>query len=126
MVSNSWKAVVAFMAMSSAAAPVHSAEHRNKPAPIIEVVTLRLKDGVSPAHFAHLDQQVEQTYIRKRPGFLSRESAPGSNHNWLVIVHWRSTSDAKASMKSFATAPAAAEFMAMIVPNSMVMKRYGQ
>jgi hypothetical protein len=93
--------------------------------PVIELVTLKLKDGVSAAQFKSVDQDIQANYISKRPGFLSRESAPGANHTWLVIVHWRSVADADASMKSFSTAPASKQFMSMIVPGSMVMSLYG-
>lgn len=95
------------------------------PSPVIEIVTLKLKPGVTDTQFALLDKKVQTTYMEKRPGFLSRESAPGSNNDWVVIVHWKSIADADASMKSFSTAPATAEWMSMIVPNSMVMTRYG-
>ncbi|MGH7185978.1 MAG: antibiotic biosynthesis monooxygenase family protein, partial [Pseudomonadota bacterium] len=64
-------------------------------------------------------------HVSKQPGFLSRESAPGKDGEWLVIVHWRSIADADASMASFANARAAGVFMSMIDPSSMVMKRYG-
>ena len=93
--------------------------------PVIEVVTLKLKDGVTATQFLSIDQDIQTKYIAKRPGFISRESAPGPDHTWLVIVHWRSVADADASMKSFSTAPASAQFMSMIVPDSMVMTRYG-
>ena len=94
--------------------------------PVIEVVTLKLKPGVTAAQFAPLDDKVQSTYMVERSGFLSRESAPGSKNDWVVIVHWRSIADADASMKSFSTAPATAAWMAMIVPNSMVMTRYSR
>ena len=55
--------------------------------PVIEVVTLKLKDGVTAAQFEPVDRQIQLDYISKRAGFLSRESATGSNHDWLVIVH---------------------------------------
>ena len=96
------------------------------PSPVIEVVTLKLKPGVTAAQFAPLDDRVQSTYMVERPGFLSRESAPGSKNDWVVIVHWRSIADADASMKSFSTAPATAAWMSMIVPNSMVMTRYSR
>lgn len=95
-------------------------------APVIEVVTLKLNDGVTAAQFDAVDREVQTTYMVKQPGFLARESAPGSKHDWVVIVHWRSLADAEASMQSFSTAPAAARFMSMIVPDSMVMTRYGR
>jgi hypothetical protein len=95
-------------------------------APVIEVVTLKLKPGVTAVQFDPVDRDVQTQYMVKRPGFLSRESAPGSDNNWLVIVHWRSLADAEASVKSFPTAPAAAKFMSLMVPNSMVMTRYSR
>lgn len=96
------------------------------PSVIIEVVTLKLKEGVTAAQFQTVDQELQTDYIAKRPGFLSRESASGSDNRWLVIVHWRSIADAKASMKSFETAPETAKWMSMVVPNSMVMTRYSK
>jgi hypothetical protein len=96
----------------------------NQPSPVIEVVTLKLKSDVSAEQFGPVDREVQTTYMVARPGFLSRESAPGSDNTWVVIVHWRSVADADSSMKSFETAPAAAKFMSMIVANSMVMTRY--
>ena len=102
-----------------------SAAHAKEQSPIIDVVTLKLKPGVTAAQFAPVDREIKTNYIAKRSGFLSRESAPGGDNSWLVIVHWRSVADADASMKSFSTAPASAKFMSMIVPDSMVMTRYG-
>jgi hypothetical protein len=93
---------------------------------VVEVVTLTLKNGVSYADFAPIDKAVETQHVSKQPGFISRESAAGENGQWLVIVHWRSAKDADASMATFASAPAAQEFMAKIDPSSLAMKRYSQ
>jgi len=92
--------------------------------PVIEVVTLTLKSGVSHAEFAPVDQAVASEHVSRQPGFVSRESAAGANGEWLVIVHWRSVADADASMASFSSAPAARKFMSLIDPATMVMKRY--
>ena len=103
-----------------------SASQAKESAPVIEVVTLKLESDVTVAQFETVDQDIQSTYMEKRPGFLSRESAPGKDNTWLVVVHWRSVSDADASMKSFSTASGTAKWMSMIVPNSMVMTRYGR
>jgi hypothetical protein len=91
---------------------------------IIEVVTFKLKAGVSAAEFAPIDKAVEHEHVSKQPGFVSRESARGADGEWLVIVHWRSTKDADASMASFEKAPAAATFMSKIEASTMSMKRF--
>ncbi len=95
-------------------------------ADVVEVVTLKLKDGVSYTDFAPIDKAVETQHVSKQPGFISRESAAGENGEWLVIVHWRSAKDADASMASFASAQAAQDFMAKIDASSLKMKRYSQ
>jgi hypothetical protein len=94
--------------------------------PVIEVVTLKIKPGVTTEQFEAVDHKVGAEYVAKRPGFLSRESAPGANQTWLAIVHWRSLADAEASMKSFEAAPAAKKFKSLIVADSMVMARYSR
>ena len=92
---------------------------------IVEVATLKLADGVSREQFQKVDQEMEATYMEKRSGFLSRESAPGKDGTWVAIVHWRSLADADASMKSFSSAPGTAQWMSEIAPHSLVMNRYG-
>ena len=90
---------------------------------VIEIVTFRLKPGVSADQFAPIDKAVERDHVSRQPGFISRESAHAGNE-WLVIVHWRSAKDADASMSTFAKATAAASFMARIDESTMSMKRY--
>jgi hypothetical protein len=109
---------------------------RNEPAPpnttwaegspVIEIVTVKLKSDVTVTQMDAVDHEIGTNLIANRPGFLSRESAPGSDHSWLAIVRWRSTADADASMESFSSAPIAAKFMALIEPGSLVMKRYAR
>jgi hypothetical protein len=91
---------------------------------VVEVVTFKLKAGVSATEFAPIDKAVEREHVARQPGFVSRESAHGAGGEWLVIVHWRTVKDAEASMASFEKAPAAASFMAKIDAATMTMKRY--
>ena len=91
---------------------------------VIEVVRFQLAAQVSPTDFLVLDQAVERQHVAKQPGFLRRESAFAPGGEWLVIVHWASTADADASMNSFASAPAAAEFMKNLDANTMTMQRF--
>lgn len=94
-------------------------------AKVVEVVTFKLKPGVSAAEFRTVDKDVEKQHVSRQPGFVSRESVGGEDGEWLVIVHWRSGKDADASMASFEKAPAAANFMSKIDASTMSMKRYG-
>ena len=90
---------------------------------VVEVVTMKLKDGVSVEAFAPLDKAIEDEHVSKQPGFVSRETA-ARDGTWLVIVHWRSAEAAQASMDTFANAPASAKFMSMIDASTMTMTRY--
>ncbi len=91
---------------------------------VVEIVTLRLRDGASDAQFLAANRRVESEHVERQPGFVSRQTARGDNGEWLVVVHWASRAAAEASMASFAAAPATADFMAVIDASSMNMKRY--
>lgn len=91
---------------------------------VVEIVTFKLKPGVSAAEFAPIDKAVEREHVSRQPGFVARETAHGADNEWLVIVHWRSARDADASMATFEKAPAAARFMSKIETSTMSMKRY--
>jgi heme-degrading monooxygenase HmoA len=100
------------------------AEDRTTQTPVIEIVTFKLKQGVTYAEFQPLDQAVRVQHVANQPGFVSRESAAGEQGEWLVIVHWRSTADADASMAGFMSAPPAQAFLSKIDGATMSMKRY--
>lgn len=91
---------------------------------VIEIVTFKLKPGISIHAFESVDKAVEREHVSKQPGFISRESAHGADNEWLVVVHWRSVKDADASMATFQHASAAGQFMSMIDASTMSMKRY--
>ena len=58
-----------------------------------------------------------------QPGFVSRETGV-TDTGWIAIVHWESAEAAQASMDSFGSAPAAAEFMEMMDVSTMAMTRF--
>ena len=91
---------------------------------IVEIATFKLKEGVTPDEFYPVDQAVESQHVSQQPGFISRESAVSEDNEWLAIVHWRSMEDAQASMASFSSAPATAEFMSKLEADTMSMTRY--
>ncbi|WP_028109049.1 antibiotic biosynthesis monooxygenase family protein [Ferrimonas futtsuensis] len=95
-------------------------------AEVIEVVTFKLKPGISYQDFAPIDKAVEIEHVSKQPGFISRESAVGTDREWLVLVRWESEQDADASMNSFMQAKAASDFVNHIDETTMMMKRYSK
>ena len=91
---------------------------------IIEIVTFKLKEGVTADEFRVLDEAVESQHVSRQPGFIARKSAVNHNNEWLVIVYWHSIKDAEASMASFPNAQATAEFMDNLQADTMSMKYY--
>lgn len=120
-----WTTLRGLVAVAAATVGVTATQAGAQAAPVTEVVTLKIKPDATIDTFRSADRDVERQHVARQPGFLSRESAPGADHSWVVIVHWRSTQDAQASMGSFEKAPAAARFMSLVVPGTMQMNRYG-
>ena len=94
-----------------------------KIAQVVEIATFELADGVTHDAFAIVDAQVEADHVSQQPGFVSRETGATAT-GWIAIVHWESAEAAQASMDSFGSAPAAAEFMGMMDVSTMAMTRY--
>ncbi|KIC51368.1 hypothetical protein [Tateyamaria sp. ANG-S1] len=90
---------------------------------VIEVATMTLAEGMTPEDFAEIDARVDAEHVSQQPGFISRQSGYEGDA-WVAIVEWESHEAAQASMDSFVTAPAAAEFMGGVDAESIVMTRY--
>ena len=99
------------------------AEDAKTTANVVEIATMKLANGVTPEAFAGVDARVEAEHVSQQPGFVARETG-ATEDGWVAIVYWASVEDAEASMGSFASAPAAAEFMSMVDPESISMTRY--
>lgn len=111
--------LLSILVLFSAMTGVSMAEDKG----VVEIVTMNLKDGVSAEAFAAVDKAIEDQHVSKQPGFVSRETGVSGN-KWLVIVHWTSADAAQASMDTFASAPAASQFMSLIEASTMMMTRY--
>ncbi|MGH1477235.1 MAG: hypothetical protein ACRBM6_00660 [Geminicoccales bacterium] len=90
---------------------------------VIEIVTMNFAEGVTNEEFEPVDKVIEEEHVSKQPGFISRQAA-FSDGKWAVVVNWESAEAAQASMDSFASAPAAEQFMSMIDVSTMSMTRY--
>lgn len=95
------------------------------PAEVVEIVTFNLSPGSTEQDFLAINHRVEEEHVAQQPGFVQRETLYDDKENrWLVLVYWRSISDAENSMASFSSAPATSIFMQTIDPSSMKMTRY--
>lgn len=91
---------------------------------VIEIARMRLRPGVADEAFVAQNRIVDRDHVRAQPGFVSRELARSADGEWIVVVHWDTPEAADASMATFASAPAAARFMALVDPDTLSMRRY--
>ena len=99
------------------------ASAETKTVTVVEIASFQLNEGVEVADFAALDARVAEEHVSQQPGFVSRESGFAGNA-WVAIVLCETAADSQASMDSFASAPAAAEFMSNLDSSTMTMTLY--
>ncbi|MEM0992299.1 MAG: nuclear transport factor 2 family protein [Bacteroidota bacterium] len=91
---------------------------------IMEVTTFKLNTNANPSDFAAKDLTVEENFTSKQPGFLKRQSGVDEAGAYVVIVYWKTTADADASMQKFMSDASVADYAQMIDGASMKMSRY--
>lgn len=90
----------------------------------IEIVTFRLKDGVSEEAFVAETKSMERNFLGKLKGFIDRDTGRDESGEWIVVLHWEAAEDAQASMDKFVAAEGTKAFTAMINLDTFVMKRF--
>ncbi|WP_299188165.1 nuclear transport factor 2 family protein [uncultured Aquimarina sp.] len=91
---------------------------------IMEVTTFEIKGDVDPLDFKKRDAQIEKDFTSKQPGFIKRQSAIDKNGTYVVIVYWKNTANAAASMSKFMSDTSVADYAQMINGSTMKMERY--
>ncbi|MDG4864665.1 antibiotic biosynthesis monooxygenase [Streptomyces sp. T-3] len=91
---------------------------------VVETVKFKLEAGFDTAVFAKLDEAVEDGYMAKQPGFVSREVTRNEDGEYLVIVHWATPEEADATMGAFFGRPETQEFLAAIDKSTVSSGRY--
>lgn len=79
----------------------------------LEVVIAKPKAGVSLEKLIAADKKMEQDFVSKQKGFLSREVAVSKDGELFVVVHWATLQDAETAGAAFMTAPSAKPRMEM-------------
>ena len=104
------------LGLALAFAPTHAPADgtRGAAAPCVEVVTFRLVAGA--------DAAVTEVPLRGQPGFLRRRLVQSADGTWTDWVEWRDMPSAQAAAEAMMAAPAFGPFMALIDPDSVVMR----
>ncbi|MGC6429993.1 MAG: hypothetical protein ACON5F_03020 [Jejuia sp.] len=91
---------------------------------VLEVTTFKLKTTANASLFNKSDAEVESNFTSKQPGFIKRQSAVTENGEYTVLVYWKTTADADASMQKFMGDDSVADYASMIDASTMKMARY--
>lgn len=90
----------------------------------VETIRFRIKDSVAEESFREINSRVELEYMKKRAGFVSRETLLSPDGEWLVIVHWADAAAAEATIGAFFGAPETQEFIAAVDTSTVAPGRY--
>lgn len=82
--------------------------------PLIETISFKLADGISTKKFLTMNKQMEDSFVTKQAGFISRETSMSDDGTWFINVHWQSKPDSDNSIASFDSAPGAKDFFALM------------
>jgi hypothetical protein len=91
---------------------------------VIETNTFRLVGGVDIGEFLEADRQVQTELMLRKPTFLRRTTARGSDGDWLVVVTWSSRTDADTARAQLDDDPATAAFMTFVDRATLATRRY--
>lgn len=75
--------------------------------PVIEVVVLKLKEGVSDETFLQAAEALNPD-LKNMPGFLKRELGKDAGGSWVDILHWNSMDEFQKAMGAMSNKPSMA------------------
>jgi hypothetical protein len=91
---------------------------------VIEIMRFRLPPGADEAAFLAADRRIQEEFIYQQSGLLRRTTARGEDDGWLVMVHWRSSSDADAAEAQGERNELARAFWALLDSSSISVERF--
>ena len=90
---------------------------------IVEVMTFRLREGVTDESFLALDKRLQTELVPNQPGFLRRTTAR-HGEDWLVVTLWASDGDAAAFQREAEGQPLQVEFEHAVEAGTLHLTRY--
>lgn len=89
-----------------------------------EIVTFRLKQGVSNDAFKEETMSMERNFLGKLPGFVDRDTGISDDGEVAVVLHWKSAEDAQSSIDKFVESEGTKAFTSMIDMDTFKMRRF--
>jgi hypothetical protein len=90
----------------------------------LEIVTYKIKDGVTVPDFLKASAQLEEGFARKQEGFMGRTFARSEGNEWVDVIRWQSMAAAEAASKAAMESPACGPMFGMIDEPSVKMMHF--
>lgn len=88
---------------------------------VLELVVYKLREGVSREQFLGTNDAVS-SWIRKQPGFISRELVyDAEGDRWVDVIWWETVEQAKAASERSMTSESCSPMFALIDMESALM-----
>ncbi|HML00797.1 MAG TPA: hypothetical protein VK428_11450 [Acidimicrobiales bacterium] len=91
---------------------------------VIEIMAFNLAEGVADKTFLAADSALQTGFAYRQRGIIRRTTGRAADGSWLVITLWSSHDDAEASGTVGAEDDLVRQFVAMIEPATMRLKRF--
>lgn len=88
---------------------------------VIELVTYKLKNGVSPDQLAATHEGVN-AFLKAQEGFYYRSMSQDEDNTMVDICYWKDMETAKAASDAFMNSPACKQLIELCDMESVVMK----
>lgn len=82
---------------------------------VVEVAKFRKRANVSESDFVAAVRSID-SFAKKQPGFISRETGPDGKGGWIDVVRWRDNQSAQAAMKASEQSPICQKAFALLDP----------
>ncbi len=89
---------------------------------VIETLAFQVVPHVGEAEFLEADRQVQTRFFNTQPGLLRRTTARGHDGSWLVILLWRTETDADSAGRSWREHPLGVRFNSLL--QETTLRRY--
>ncbi len=90
---------------------------------ITEIVTMKTAEEITKEEFISIVDGLEKEYHSKQPGFIDTELLYDCKSNeWIMIQHWASMEELKASSKKLLQAKESALFVKTLDSKAVKMK----
>ncbi len=89
---------------------------------ITEIVDFLIVEGVTDDCFKEIVNSLENNFHSKQKGFIDTELLKGREPNrWIMIQHWDSIEDVKASSNLMMKSECTEEFRKALIPSTVKM-----